>query len=125
MGRIVSWFSCGAASAAATKLAIQNAGGREVVVAYCDTFKREHPDNRRFFDDCQRWFGQDNARMVERIAELERGILNIATYPMGSGRCTDDGYPTEISYNEITYHHLVNIYRSATHALLNKENGQS
>lgn len=59
MSRIVSWFSCGAASAVATKLAIQNAGGREVVVAYCDTFKREHPDNRRFFDDCQRWFGQE------------------------------------------------------------------
>lgn len=57
--RIVSWFSCGAASAVATKLAIQSAGGREVVVAYCDTFKREHPDNRRFFADCQRWFGQD------------------------------------------------------------------
>ena len=59
MGRIVSWFSCGAASAVATKLAIQSANGREVVVAYCDTFKREHPDNRRFFDDCKRWFGQE------------------------------------------------------------------
>lgn len=58
MARIVSWFSCGAASAVATKLAIQSAGGREVVVAYCDTFKREHPDNRRFFADCERWFGQ-------------------------------------------------------------------
>lgn len=58
-GRIVSWFSCGAASAVATKLAIQNADGREVVVAYCDTFRREHPDNRRFFADCERWFGKE------------------------------------------------------------------
>ncbi|TPK14136.1 hypothetical protein [Mesorhizobium sp. B2-5-11] len=56
--RIVSWFSCGAASAVATKLAIQAADGREVVVAYCDTFKREHPDNRRFMADCEAWFGQ-------------------------------------------------------------------
>ncbi|MGE3419361.1 MAG: hypothetical protein AB7I42_25165 [Bradyrhizobium sp.] len=58
-GRIVSWFSCGAASAVATKLAIQSSGDRHVVVAYCDTFRREHPDNRRFFADCQRWFGQE------------------------------------------------------------------
>lgn len=63
MARIVSWFSCGAASAVATKLALQANyrpnGATEVVVAYCDTFKREHPDNRRFFEDCQRWFGQE------------------------------------------------------------------
>ena len=59
MGRIVSWFSCGAASAVATKLAISASEGREVVIAYCDTFKREHPDNRRFFSDCEKWFGQE------------------------------------------------------------------
>jgi len=57
--RIVSWFSCGAASAVATKLAIQSAGGREVVVAYCDTSKREHSDNTRFLRDCEAWFGQE------------------------------------------------------------------
>lgn len=57
--RIVSWFSCGAASAVATKLAIQAAAGREVVVAYCDTSKREHQDNMRFLRDCERWFGQE------------------------------------------------------------------
>lgn len=56
--RIVSWFSCGAASAVATKLAIQAAAGREVIVAYCDTSKREHPDNMRFLADCETWFGQ-------------------------------------------------------------------
>lgn len=54
MSRVVSWFSCGAASAVATKLALQANylpnGASEVVVAYCDTFKREHPDNRRFFE---------------------------------------------------------------------------
>lgn len=56
MSRIVSWFSCGAASAVATKLAIQ-AGG-DVNVVYCDTLKREHPDNMRFLRDCEKWFGQ-------------------------------------------------------------------
>lgn len=59
MSRIVAWFSCGAASAVATKLALQSANGREVVVAYCDTSKREHPDNMRFLRDCEQWFGQE------------------------------------------------------------------
>lgn len=58
---------------------------------------------------------------AERIAELERGILNIAAYPMGSGRCTDDGYPSEISYDEFAYRRLVDSYRAAARALLNKE----
>jgi len=58
MIRVVSWFSCGAASAAATKLAIE-ARPDEVVVAYCDTSRREHPDNMRFLRDCEKWFGRE------------------------------------------------------------------
>jgi 3'-phosphoadenosine 5'-phosphosulfate sulfotransferase (PAPS reductase)/FAD synthetase len=58
-GRIVSWFSCGAASAVATKLALRAAADREVVIAYCDTSKREHPDNMRFLRHCEKWFGQE------------------------------------------------------------------
>lgn len=55
--RIVCWFSCGAASAVATKLAIsENAGKRPLVVARC-IVKEEHPDNERFAADCERWFG--------------------------------------------------------------------
>lgn len=57
MSRILCQFSCGAASAVATKLAIaQNAGAQPLIVlnAY---LKNEHPDNRRFADDCERWFG--------------------------------------------------------------------
>ena len=59
MTRIVSWFSCGAASAAATKLALLHAAGREVVIAYCDTSRREHPDNMRFLRNCEDWYGQE------------------------------------------------------------------
>lgn len=54
--RVVSWFSCGAASAVATKLAI--ASGEDVVVVYCK-IQEEHPDNERFLLDCQDWFGQE------------------------------------------------------------------
>lgn len=56
MSRIVAQFSCGAASAVATKLALAQYGERVVIVnAY---IKNEHPDSRRFLADCEKWFGQ-------------------------------------------------------------------
>jgi 3'-phosphoadenosine 5'-phosphosulfate sulfotransferase (PAPS reductase)/FAD synthetase len=54
--RIVSWFSCGAASAVATKLML--AEGEPVTIAYCRV-REEHPDNMRFLKDCEQWFGQE------------------------------------------------------------------
>lgn len=66
MGRVVSWYSCGAASAVATKLALaeHRAAGRneEFVIAYCET-GAEHDDNARFMDECERWFGQEILRI--------------------------------------------------------------
>lgn len=56
MSRIVCWFSCGAASAVATKLALTQFAGQEVVVARC-IVREEHPDNDRFAADCEKWFG--------------------------------------------------------------------
>jgi len=59
MSRIVCWFSCGAASAVATKLAIaENAGKLPLIIAYTEVIE-EHPDNKRFLTDCEKWFGQD------------------------------------------------------------------
>jgi len=57
--RIVCWFSCGAASAVATKLAIaENAGKLPLVIAYTEVIE-EHPDNKRFLKECETWFGQE------------------------------------------------------------------
>lgn len=57
MNRIIAWFSCGAASAVATKLAIlDNANRLPLVVARC-IVKEEHPDNDRFAKHCENWFG--------------------------------------------------------------------
>mgnify|MGYP003528944771 CR=1 FL=1 len=53
--RVVVWFSCGAASAVAAKMAIEKYGHAGLDVVYCDTMSAEHPDNRRFFDDVQDW----------------------------------------------------------------------
>ena len=54
-GRIVCRFSCGAASAVATKLAIEKYGTVEIY--YNDTGS-EHADNTRFMRECEQWFGQ-------------------------------------------------------------------
>lgn len=56
MSRIVCQFSCGAASAVATKLALAQYGDRcEIVNAF---IKNECDDNRRFLADCEKWFGR-------------------------------------------------------------------
>ena len=53
--RIVCHFSCGAASAVATKL-ILSEYDREQVVILNAFIAEEHPDNRRFLADCETWF---------------------------------------------------------------------
>lgn len=49
--RTISWFSCGAASAVATKFYPL------AQPVYCETGS-EHPDNGRFMKDCEKWFGR-------------------------------------------------------------------
>lgn len=53
--RYVCQFSCGAASAVATKLILAKHSNVLVVNAL---IKEEHPDNRRFLKDCEAWFGR-------------------------------------------------------------------
>jgi len=56
MSRTLVWFSCGATSAVAAKLALEHC--QNVEILYCDTLKYEHPDNARFISDCEKWYGQ-------------------------------------------------------------------
>ncbi len=73
--RIVCWFSCGAASAVATKLAIAEYGlKRNVVVARC-VVQEEHPDNDRFAVDCEKWFGVPIVNLIN--AEYDGSIYNV------------------------------------------------
>ena len=56
--RIVCWFSCGATSAIATKIALEKYQGIVPVdVCYCDT-GGEHDDNMRFLKDMEAIYGQ-------------------------------------------------------------------
>ena len=52
MNRKVSWFSCGAASAIATKLSNPD------VIAYCETGSEDY-DNKRFMTECEKWFEKE------------------------------------------------------------------
>lgn len=56
---IIAWFSCGATSAVACKLALQMYD--DVRIFYIDT-NSGHPDNERFIKDCERWYGKSIER---------------------------------------------------------------
>ena len=55
---IAVWFSCGAASAVAAKLAIEKYGETHNVIIVNNPVVNEHEDNRRFLKDCEEWFGR-------------------------------------------------------------------
>lgn len=74
MSRVISWFSCGAASAIATVLTAIELG--EVRAVYCRV-REEHEDNLRFLADFERVFGIP----VEIItnSEFDGSIYNVFT----------------------------------------------
>ncbi|MGP5332891.1 hypothetical protein [Pseudomonas helleri] len=57
--RIVCQFSCGAASAVATKMALAQYGATHDVQIINAFLANEHEDNRRFLLDCEKWFEQE------------------------------------------------------------------
>ena len=90
MPRIICWFSCGAASAVATKLAISNNNGKFPLEIVYTEVKEEHPDNQRFLTDCEKWFGQEikvigNDKYERSIYKtFEKSAMNIK----GASPCT-------------------------------------
>lgn len=62
MSRIVCHFSCGAASAVATKLTLSEFNGSDLVVCYAETGS-EDSDNVRFLADCEAWFSVPVVRL--------------------------------------------------------------
>lgn len=62
MARIVCHFSCGTASAVATKLIVSESINKTVVVCYAETGS-EDIDNNRFLLDCEKWFGLQVTRL--------------------------------------------------------------
>lgn len=81
MSRRVSWFSCGAASAVATKISAPD------VIAYCETGS-EDVDNARFMADCIPWFGMSITRLSSAEYSSTWGVWEKRRYIAGT-----DGAP--------------------------------
>lgn len=92
MNRIICWFSCGAASAVATKKTILKYPESEVVPVCCDTRDSEDSDNVRFASDCEKWFGipivfirSTQYRTIDEVFEQTRYMSGV-----GGARCTTE-----------------------------------
>lgn len=75
---ILAWFSCGATSAVACKIALQIY--KDVRICYIET-NSGHKDNERFLKECEQWFGQkievwhnDKYKNVEDVLTKKRYI---------------------------------------------------
>jgi len=78
--RTVSWFSCGVASAVATKLACVDG---PIVIANCEIIE-EHPDNYRFLKDCEKWFGQEIVVLGnDKYNRSVHGVIDSRSYIAG------------------------------------------
>jgi hypothetical protein len=75
MSRIVCQFSCGAASAVATKLALAKYGTTHDVQIINAYLKEEHEDNRRFLGDCEGWFGQPISTLTNK--KFNSSVVNV------------------------------------------------
>ena len=87
-GRVLVWFSCGAASACAAKVTLEQYPDAEIL--YCDTLKHEHPDNRRFMADCERWLGKSIKLLKSETYEDIFDVFDKTGWLVGPGgaRCT-------------------------------------
>lgn len=73
--RIVCQFSCGAASAVATKIALAQYGPTHDVQILNAFVLEEHVDNRRFLADCETWFAR--AVTVLRDEKYNASIIQV------------------------------------------------
>jgi hypothetical protein len=88
--RIVSWFSCGTASAVNTKLVIARyAATHDIAIARC-IVPEEHEDNDRFAADCEAWFGLPILNLRSTEYESCEDVWQRERYMAGIGgaRCT-------------------------------------
>jgi 3'-phosphoadenosine 5'-phosphosulfate sulfotransferase (PAPS reductase)/FAD synthetase len=86
--RVVGWFSCGAASAVAIKMALAEYGP-DIEIAYIDTGS-EHKDNVRFRRACERWYDHEILVLKsEKYADIY-DVFDQTGYLVGPGgaRCT-------------------------------------
>ena len=87
--RTVAWFSAGAASTCATRLAVDV--DPATVVAYCDPGS-EHPDTLRYIADVERWLGTQVLFLRSDKYEDTWDVFRKTRYLVGpsGARCTTE-----------------------------------
>lgn len=90
-GRILVWFSCGAASAVAAKIANERYGEKAVII-YCNTLNTEHEDNLRFLADVSKWVGREVVIIKSDVYESVDDVFERTAYMSGphGARCTTE-----------------------------------
>lgn len=87
--RVVCWFSCGAASAVAAKIALEKYP--DAILCYTDTGS-EHEDSRRFLHDIEKWLGKsvyilknETYQDIWQVFDVTRWLVGVA-----GARCTTE-----------------------------------
>ena len=85
----IIWFSCGASSAIASKIAVNKYGSAGCEVVYCDTGS-EHQDNKRFLKDVSGWIEKDITILKNEKYSDIWDVFNKTRYLVGhqGARCT-------------------------------------
>lgn len=68
----ISWFSCGVASAVATKLLLQSCPNVRVIYIH---LSGESADNMRFLEDCEQWFNHSIEVVVPSLAKSHFEVI--------------------------------------------------
>ena len=89
MSRALVWFSCGGASAIASKLAVKKYDNCEVV--YCDT-GGEHESNKQFLKDVEKWIDKEITILKNDKYEDHFDVFRKTRYLQGiaGARCTTE-----------------------------------
>lgn len=62
----IAWFSCGVTSAVMCKILVAQFLPRDLEIVYIDTGS-EHESNKKFLDDCQKWFKFKNIQVIKSM----------------------------------------------------------
>lgn len=81
--KIISWFSCGAASAVATKFLLNRYQNKHEIRIMRIDIPEEHPDNDRFAADCEDWFGQRIEVVKSDVFENCQAVWEARRYMAG------------------------------------------
>ena len=89
MNRTVVWYSCGAASAVAAKLTLDQYPDALIV---CCVIPSEHPDNERFMKDCEKWYGKEIIKLKSDKYKDPWDVFEKTRYLVGpyGARCTTE-----------------------------------